>query len=444
MKPSAIANKLPLILSYLAALIIVILPFHAFLTVWLSSAIGNYTPLRLWKEFLLVIMSASVMYLLLKDALLRKKFRKSRLMKAIGAYLLLSLVWGVVSYVFDKVTLKSLGFGLIINMRFLVFFVAIWVIAAKSQWLKMVWAKLVFIPAAIVVLIGLMQRLILPYDILKHFGYSEHTIFPFQTINHDINYPRIMSTLRGANPLGAYLILILSGLAASLLKSKSKKLLWGLLGAAGLMTLFFSYSRGAWIGLSLSAVFLVWLSLKSAYSRKLTLVGLAWVIAVSLIFVMVFWSNTTFQNYFFHTSDRSTVEESSNEEHLSAKRTGLNEIVKEPLGRGIGTAGPASVYNGQARIADNYFIQIAQEAGWLGLALFLLINILVVRGLWLRRNDTLARILLASFVGLTAANMVSHAWTDDTLSYIWWGLAGIALAPAILTGTKHKTNEKAK
>ncbi|MBI2285670.1 hypothetical protein HYU82_02515 [Candidatus Saccharibacteria bacterium] len=56
------------------------------------------------------------------------------------------------------------------------------------------------------------------------------------------------------------------------------------------------------------------------------------------------------------------------------------------------------------------------------------INILVARELWLRRSDVLPRILLISFVGLTAANLVSNAWTDDTLAYIWWGLAGICLS----------------
>jgi hypothetical protein len=23
--------------------------------------------------------------------------------------------------------------------------------------------------------------------------------------------------------------------------------------------------------------------------------------------------------------------------------------------------------------------------------------------------------------------MLSHAWADDTLAYVWWGLAGIAM-----------------
>ena len=120
-------------------------------------------------------------------------------------------------------------------------------------------------------------------------------------------------------------------------------------------------------------------------------------------------------------------------------RNGLGDVAGEPLGRGVGTAGPASVYNGsKVRIADNYYIQIAQEIGWLGLIVFLAINFLVLRELWLKRSENLALILLVSFVGLTAVNLVSHAWTDHTLAYIWWGLAGIALAPVILTDRKLK------
>ncbi len=109
----------------------------------------------------------------------------------------------------------------------------------------------------------------------------------------------------------------------------------------------------------------------------------------------------------------------------------MDDVLSEPLGRGIGTAGPASVYNrpaGETRIADNYFVQITQEMGWAGLILFMSIYALVAKGLWLRRKDNLALALLVSLIGLSAVNLFSHAWTDDTLAYIWFGLAGIALA----------------
>ena len=107
--------------------------------------------------------------------------------------------------------------------------------------------------------------------------------------------------------------------------------------------------------------------------------------------------------------------------------------MREPFGRGVGTAGPASVYNrGKGRVAENYFIQIGQEAGWIGLMLFLLINAGVGYLLWVRRADPLALSLLAGLIGLSFVNLLSHAWSDDTLAYVWWGLAGIAMAqPAV-------------
>jgi hypothetical protein len=37
--------------------------------------------------------------------------------------------------------------------------------------------------------------------------------------------------------------------------------------------------------------------------------------------------------------------------------------------------------------------------------------------------------LFASLIGITLVNLLLYAWSDDTLSYIWWGLAGIAMVP---------------
>ncbi|HEU4984309.1 MAG TPA: hypothetical protein VFT58_01605, partial [Nitrososphaera sp.] len=72
-----------------------------------------------------------------------------------------------------------------------------------------------------------------------------------------------------------------------------------------------------------------------------------------------------------------------------------------------------------------------QEVGVVGLLLFIAINVQAAALLWLRRNNVLARILLASLVGITLVNFLSHAWTDETTSLLWWGLAGLALAPAL-------------
>src|SRR5207253_8579957 len=45
------------------------------------------------------------------------------------------------------------------------------------------------------------------------------------------------------------------------------------------------------------------------------------------------------------------------------------------------------------------------------IAVFAAINILLGRELWQRRNSLLAKVLLASLIGLTFVNLISHAWT---------------------------------
>jgi len=124
---------------------------------------------------------------------------------------------------------------------------------------------------------------------------------------------------------------------------------------------------------------------------------------------------------------------SSNYQRTSALRDGLSDVISQPFGAGPGTAGPASAHNiAPARIAENYYLQIGQEVGWLGLGLFIAILVAIVRRLLAMRAEPLARVLLASLVGISFINLVSHAWTDDTLALIWWGLAGVVLAPLLL------------
>jgi len=142
-------------------------------------------------------------------------------------------------------------------------------------------------------------------------------------------------------------------------------------------------------------------------------------------------NNIGVENALLHTQQHSRIASTSNAAHASALRAGVRDVLHQPFGDGPGTAGPASVYNGShgARIAENYFIQIAQEAGWLGLALLLAIFWLVARQLYeQRRSSPLALALLTSFLGLFVVALLSHNWTDDTLAFIWWGFAGIALA----------------
>lgn len=423
-----------------AAAILVLLPFHATLTVSLSQLTGHYTLLRLWKEVLLVPLAVSAAYLGLRRPPVRRQVLGSKLFWLIVVFAAVQVVWGVAALKLGQVGPKALGYGWIIDTRFLVFFVAVWVLALISSKLARWWPYFVFIPALVVAIFGLLQYFVLPHDFMKHLGYNSATIFPFEDINNNTRYIRIMSTLRGANPLGTYFVLVITlfivwsarrFIMAVRSRLYGRSVIIGLYAVLCALALMLSFSRGAWVGLIVGLVALAWL-LRQHLPRRIAAVA-AGVLGAALVGlgVLTFVAhNPVVQNIVLHTEDHSVVASTSNEGHTSALQTGVSELLHEPLGRGPGTAGPASVYNTghPGRIAENYFVQIGQETGWVGLLLFIAILSGLARVLYRRRDHVLALGLLAALAGLTVVSLTSHAWADDTLAYVYWGLAGIACA----------------
>jgi hypothetical protein len=412
-------------LSLVAAGIIALLPFHAFFTTWLGSNTGHLDLVRIWKEILIVCMIPGISILITQSPDLKKWFFRSKLLWLMRAYALLSLLLGLIALSTHKVTASALIYGLIINLRFLIFFIVCYVLASSSDFLKNRWPKLLLIPATLVIGFGLLQ-LVLPYDFLRHFGYGPHTIPAYQTVDSNLGFQRIQSFLRGANPLGAYLVIIIPAIIL-LLKGWRRYVLL----AGSLIVMAYSYSRSAWLGLLAVLALLGLLKIKGHPRLKEGLIAATLAVVLIGFGVYALRTNQTAQDALFHTSSSSS-NVSSNNQRAKAIKQGFSDAVHQPLGSGTGTAGPASVRNSShpARIVENYYLQIAQEVGWLGLALFLAINYLVAARLWGSRDNPLALLLFVSFIGISLINLVSHAWADDTLSMIWWGLAGLAMAPA--------------
>ena len=136
--------KLAVILAWISGAVIVLMPFHAFLTVWLSSFSGHYTLIRLWKEVLLAIITAGSLYLLVKDRGLQKKIWSLGLVELVVAYLLLLLVCGIVTLVTNSASPKAVWYGLLVDSRFLIFFLDILIISSKTKWLRVNWQKATF------------------------------------------------------------------------------------------------------------------------------------------------------------------------------------------------------------------------------------------------------------------------------------------------------------
>lgn len=438
MKKNRTNEKLAYGLAWIAGLILVLLPFHAFLTTWVGSNTGHLDLVKIWKEIIITLMAIPAIWLGWHRPDLRRWLLKSPIARLIYFYFLLTIITGLWALSRHQVNKTALIYALIINLRFLGFFLVCLIIGAYNRLLTDNWHKLLLIPAGLVIVFGLAQRFVLPYDFLKHFGYSKKTIPPYQTVDASIDYRRLLSTLRGANPLGAYLSFILP--SALVIKKPFQRALFI---AAGLVVLFYSYSRSAWLGLALAIAVIAWVKYGRHINWRVVAAAALVLAAAALLGVAAFSSNRSLQETLFHISSSSASPQSSNAIRLNDMKTAAGQIIHQPLGRGPGTAGPASFRNiYPPRIAENYYLQLGQEVGIIGMAVFIAINALVAWRLWGERHQPLHLVLLATLVGISFINLVSHAWTDDTLSLLWWGLAGAAFG-SILKG-KHNGRVQAR
>ena len=433
-------SQISRLLAWLVGIIFVVAALGTPFIVLFGSNFGHLDFFRACKEIMLIIAVFLGAYLAWQNPKLKDWILKSWLVRLIVIYGALQIIYGLLALNAGRVNGSALIYAWLINLRFLAFFLVVVIACSENKLLERNWQKLILIPASIVVGFGLLQRLLLPQDFLTHFGYGKDTIAALQTVDNKLTYQRIQSTLRGANPLGAYLVVVL-GVGTVFLRRWRRILFL----TAGIIVLGLTYSRSAWAGAAITGgLLLYWFGGVHKRLGRYLLPAVIVTAGLLLVVFVVFRHQSVVENTLFHTDQSSHSSESSNAGRARAIKNGLHDVVHEPLGRGPGTAGPASVRNNHpARIAENYYLQVAQEVGWLGLGIFVAINIVIAQMLWKAKNDPLALALLAALAGVTVVNLVSHAWTDDALAYIWWGLAAIAVSPGIMAvKDKHYAKKK--
>ena len=419
------------ILGWGIAAIFAVTPFYAPITVQLASHYNHFDLLRIWKEIALTLLGLIMAWFMLTHRRRAKSMLSDRLFASMIVYAAILVLVSIYDLISGRVSHSATVYGLMINLRLVGFFGVVYAAFRSSNLHKSFpWQKLILIPAALVVLFGALQATILPKDILRHIGYSKQTIVPYQTVDNRPDFARVQSTLRGPNPLGAYLAVIICLIFSLWLAAHSRSRLYlAIFGLLSFYVLFMTYSRSALVGTLLGLVVIMaiherrFLARRSIFLLIPALVGLA-------VLVPLASRSYTLQNIFFHTSNKSTSNQSSNNARVQALRQGTEDVISHPLGGGVGSAGPASLRNlkNPPKIAESYFIQIGQEVGIIGLISFVVVNMLLIIRLYKQKDDPLVRALLASLIGLIFVNLVSHAWADDTLAYVWWGLAGIALS----------------
>jgi len=399
---------------------------HAPISVAFSVLLPDYSLLiKSWKEILMLAAALIGLYVLYKRKQL--SLLKSPLILMLFAYTALHFI--LIPY--KNNGLNSTLAGLMIDLRFLFYFGLMYVAMKLYPDYRKTFIKVGLIGALAVLVFALLQVTILPNDILKYLGYSKDTIAPFLTIDQNNAFIRINSTLRGPNPLGAYagtvLILMVAYLVKrKLSKEKKEQVIAALLVVGGIAALWFSYSRSAWLGTLVGIITVLAIAnIKKVSISRWVNIGVGLVILLAGLVMLL---NTPFvSNVILHENPTEGNNINSNEGHLQSLTNSSKEVLKQPLGTGVGGTGSASLLGSKSQIVENQYLFVAHESGWLGLVLFMTIFITVMIGLWNLRSEWFSLGVFAAGLNLAIIGLFLPVFADDTISIIWWGLAAIAL-----------------
>lgn len=405
--------------------IVIYTPLSVWLgTMWPTSVLW----IKSWKELLMLLAAALGVVLVTRQRLWRELFA-DWMIRLIAFYVALHLTLAVIM----PHTTATVLAGLAADLRYILYFGLVYVLIKVAPAWRPLFVRVAAAGAVIVIGFAVLQT-VLPKDLLAHIGYSKQTIAPYLTVDQNPDFIRFGSTLRGPNPLGAYAIIVLTAVAALVARGKvtlrtgRARLILGLFVASSLIALWVSYSRSAAIGAILSVVVVLAPRLYG-YFRK---VSRAWLVTGIVVIGLVIgaaavWQADFISNVVLHENPRGGSSVSSNEGHAESLVQGIERLAVQPLGAGVGSTGSASLYGGNGVIIENQYLFVAHEAGWLGLLIFVVLYVFVMKRLWRARADWLGVAVFASGIGLAVVGMLLPVWADDTIGIIWWGLAGLIL-----------------
>lgn len=425
-----------LFVTYLFLWVIVILmPVHAFLSTWLGTVIGPLWLFKSWKEILLGTLTVAGITWLLTHPKRLHDIMHDKVVWLAGLYALVLI--GITIIDAPKLNSQAMWAGLAMNLRFPLIFVIAYIVARELKFdygnvRHYVLRGVMWLGFGLAVL-GIIQVLALDKDFLTAFGYDkETTIAPYVLIDDNPDALRAFATLRGPNDYGAFLIL---PIIISLLLGILQKRRYLLLTLPMLIAIVFSSSRSAWIGLLIAVIALgIVVFGKRAFRKKRVVVAGFGGLIAGFAIVVLSLSMPALRLAIFHSSPTDhSLTEGSTDAHWQATWDGVKRVAASPLGNGAGSAGPASYYGDDPKISENYYVQVAEEAGVVGLGLFVVWLLAIFRRLYDLRPDSLAIALLSAGVGITAIGFWLHVWNDDPLSLTYFMIAGLVIGAASRT-----------
>lgn len=409
-------NRLRSIIGGGLLLIILLMPFHAFLSVFGGHLVGHEQLIQAWKEVVLLVLGIAGLVLVITDPSSRDRLRSAPVLFA-GLFILVALIVTLVC----RPTSTAVIFGAKTDFEFLVAF-ALGVIASTPR-LTSYFSRAILITSGVVILFALLEFFILPKNFLGAFGYNASTVAPYETLNTAGTILRFPSTLGGPNQLGTFLML---PVALSFVVAVRRRIaMMYIYTLAGTLAIFDTFSRAAWIGLIAAAATALLVVVSRRNRTKLAAVLGAIVVIFSGLLAGLSRFVPAVNRYLFHGG---TTAGGSDQLHLASLKLGLSDDVARPLGHGLGTAGPAVFHSGTGLIIENYYLQLGYETGFAGFLVFVFFA--VTSGFELAHRSAkmpLAAACLAALIGISVTSLFLPSWTDSSTSLVFWTAAGAVI-----------------
>jgi O-antigen ligase len=243
------------------------------------------------------------------------------------------------------------------------------------------------------------------------------------------------------NQMAGFLLYLIPFPLVNLFLNRNRKVLvWVIVLIFLMITLGFTYSRGAWLSLTIPIVAFFYLSRKKLILGRLSKITIFLAFLAGLLLL--------FNSNFALNRVKSIAQEilpqtrtTSGNLRASIYPSSIRAILDYPLlGVGPGVFGQAlHKYQNQpwlyAANAHNHFLQIAVETGILGFFLFSLIFYQAVRLIskkksYLKEDTEQSIYKIALIISLSASvihNLIDTDWNFPSLSFLFWAILGILL-----------------
>lgn len=408
---TSLSKRINKIRAALVFVLLIGLVFHApMVTVW-NDNIGAYnTIFRAWKEILVVILAAISLPALIKK-ISTNKITRSKILLSVAFYVFLTLLIATTTYS---------GVATIMGARINLVPIMLLIIGFSLDKKYLIQYKKTILVLGLLVAISIFAQLVLPrhWFIFDTIGSDSFKVANIQ----DSNVARLHGILSGPLQASSYLVLWF-GLWLFYFKKHNTASVSAML--LGVLAIYLTYSRAALSGVAV--IILFYLSKKTKISSaKITAITLAGIISL-VVFGAIALNYKPLSLIVFHAPPEKALTESSTSDHFKYPYRAARLLIKNPVGYGLGSAGPASWFSKKPLMTENYYLQISLEIGALGLAAILVFFWQIAKGL--DRNKELG--LLAAFLALSAMSFLLHTWTDTATVWTFWLLAGTSLGPTI-------------